>query len=196
MGDYKVHHQYHYRTHHHGLGAGTPHFERVPFGVIAVEAGDGGDDECIYNHLYQRIDDGEESEIHFDAGDVRVRDDDSRDQRDGVSPDETDDDAEDGEQREEDDRCDDFREYQVARRIDAHDFEGVYLFGNAHRAYLGGDARTDAAGQDERHDRGAEFEYHRFARGVAHELARDEGRLEVDAHLKHEHGPHEDRYER
>ena len=86
LGDYKVHHQYHYRTHHHGLGAGTPHFERVPFGVIAVEAGDGGDDECIYNHLYQRIDDGEESEIHFDAGDVRVRDDDSRDQRDGVSP--------------------------------------------------------------------------------------------------------------
>ena len=86
-----------------------------------------------------------------------------------------------------------FGQDEIRSGIDAHDFERVDLLGDAHGADFGSDARPDLTGQNQRHDRGGELQNHGFARSVTDQRPRDEGRFEVDAHLKRDDRTDEDR---
>ncbi len=90
-------------------------------------------------------------------------------------------------------RGDDLRQDEVRGGVDAHDLQRVDLLGDAHGADLGGDGRSHLAGQNERHDRRGELQDHGFARGVADQVLRNEGRLQVDGHLQGDDRADEDR---
>ena len=86
-------------------------------------------------------------------------------------------------------------QYEVACRVDAHDFQGVNLLRDAHGAQLGGNVRADFSGQDETHDAAGELEQHNLARGVTCHPAGHPRTLDVELHLDANHGTYEERDE-
>ena len=80
-------------------------------------------------------------------------------------------------------------------RVDAHDFQGVYLLRHAHRAQLGGDVGAYLARQDEAHDGRGELQQHDFPRHVAHRPARHPRALDVQLDLYRDDRADEERYQ-
>ena len=103
--------------------------------------------------------------------------------------------GEDNQQRHDGDHTHDFRQYQVARRVDTHDVQRVNLLRHAHGADLRGDVRAHLTGQYQTHDARRELQQHDFARGIAAHPAWHPGRLDVQLHLDADDGSDEKRDE-
>ena len=82
---------------------------------------------------------------------------------------------------------------EVAGRVDAHDFQRVYLLGDAHRADFRRDVRAHLPGQDEAHDSGRELQQQRIARHQPGGVGGQDGVLRVQFRLYRHDGPDEHR---
>jgi len=82
---------------------------------------------------------------------------------------------------------------EVAGGINAHDFECINLFGNAHGANFGGNVGAYFTGHDEAYDGGAELKQHTFAGGETHGVKRNPGTAEAEGRLNGDDATHENR---
>ena len=90
---------------------------------------------------------------------------------------------EDDEEGHDGDHPHDLRQDEVAGRVDTHDFQGIDLLGDAHRADLGSDIRAHLTSQNETHDGTGELEEHNLAGGIATHPTGHPRTLDVKLHL-------------
>ena len=85
------------------------------------------------------------------------------------------------------------RQYEVARRVNAHNLQCVNLLRHAHGAKFRCDVRPHLAGKDETHDGTGELKQQYLARSITTHPPRHPRTLDVELHLYAYHSPDEKR---
>ena len=195
MGDEDVEDENQEAGNHDALGAGLAEFEGAAVDTVAVEGGNRGHDEGEDEGLGDGVYDVVYAETVGEAVDEVVHGDAAGDDDREIAAEDGEEDAEHYQHRVDNEGCDDFGQDEVGGGIDAHDFEGVDLLGDAHTADFCRDAGSEVAHQQQTDNRRAEFHHNGRPGYETHGPMRNPAAFDLHGGLRGDNAAHGDGYD-